>query len=160
MKYNLELTYSGNILDLRTKSVSIENAINSYNDRKYQMQNPKTLSLIEITERKIFLTLDSALPLSSPGKALRIFSMDLIKKEGFLPSASGQLFRTQLISEENINEEDIPHLPITEISDSDFLKALIDYVCNKSSGKSTEYKRKNAAFRQMIQIAIESGIIK
>lgn len=160
MKYNLELTYSGNIIDLRAKSTSIKNAVDSYNDRKFQMQNPKTLSLNHIEERKIFLTLDSALPLSSPGKALRIFSMYLIKKEGFVPSASGQLFRTKLISEETPPKETSHSISNSDISDSDFLKALIDYVCNKSSGNSTEYKRKNAAFRQMIQIGIDSGIIK
>jgi len=160
MKYNLELTYSGNIIDLRTKATSIKNAVNSYNDRKYQMQNPKVLSLIEISEKRILITLDSALPLSSPGKALRVFSMDLIKNEGFLPSASGQLFRTKLVSEEESSETECSHQSIADVSDSDFLKALIDYVCNKSSGNSTEYKRKNAAFRQMIQIAIDSGIIK
>ena len=160
MKYKLALTYSGNIPDLREKTISIENAIDSYNNRKFQMQNPKTLSLIHIEERKIILTLDSALPLTSPGKALRIFSMDLINKEGFVPSASGQLFRTQLISEEPQPEETSLSSSDSSVSDSDFLKALIDYVCNKSSGSSTEYKRKRAAIRQMIQIGIDSGIIK
>ena len=84
--------------------------------------------------------------------------MDLMENEGFKPSSSGQLFRTRLLSEEQ-NDEVPTTIISSEISDTDFLKALIDYVCNKSSGTSTEYKRKNAAFHQMIQIAIEAGII-
>ena len=158
MRYNLELIYSGDIDNLNNREGSIKKAIASYNNRKFQMQNPKTLSLDHIEGKKIYITLDSALPLTSPGKALRIFSMDLIKNEGFKPSSSGQLFRTKLLSEEKNNEATTP-ITSTEISDTDFLKALIDYVYNKSTGTSTEYKRKNAAFRQMKKIAVESGII-
>ena len=158
MRYNLELMYSGDFDDLTEKEDSIKKAITYYNNRKFQMQNPKTLSLDHIEEKKIYITLDSALPLTSPGKALRIFSMDLMENEGFKPSSSGQLFRTRLLSEEQ-NDEVPTTIISSEISDTDFLKALIDYVCNKSSGTSTEYKRKNAAFHQMIQIAIEAGII-
>lgn len=156
MRYNLELIYSGDI-DLIDREESIQKAIDNYNNRKFQMQNPKTISLDHIEQKKIYITLDSALPLTSPGKALRIFSMELMTT-GFKPSSSGQLFRTKLLSEEKNDESTIP-ITSTEITDADFLKALIDYVCNKSTGSSTEYKRRNAAFRQMKQIAIESGII-
>ena len=45
-----------------------------------------------------------------------------------------------------------------KISDVEILKALIDYVCNKSDSNSTTYKRKRSAMAQIKQIALESGI--
>ncbi len=149
---------------LEEKEGPLRDAIQRYNDRSSEMQNPKTLILKELHNDCMLLTLESVLPLNSVGRALRTFSIILIKeiKDPDFISAiapNGQLFSTtqtknnQKIPMES-NDNDIP------INDLDVIKALMDYIYKKRDPDSTIYRRKRAAFEQIKKIALESGIIK
>ena len=139
-------------------SSAIFSAIEEYNLRSKLAPNPKSISLISSNFFKdsFIITLTSEKELASAGKALRVFSQ-IITNSGTVDSyiKNGKVFSTfpvmQTGKEQKILDPD-------KISDVEILKALIDYVCNKSDSNSTTYKRKRSAMAQIKQIALESGI--
>ena len=139
-------------------SSAIFSAIEEYNLRSKLVSNPKSISLISSNFFKdsFIITLTSEKELASAGKALRVFSQ-IITNSGTFDSyiKNGKVFSTfpvvQTGKEQKILDPD-------KIPDAEILKALIDYVCNKSDSDSTTYKRKRSAMAQNKQIALESGI--
>ncbi len=149
---------------LQDKLGIVQDAIQRYNNRSYEMQNPKTLKLLEINHDSMFLILESSLPLYSLGRALRTFSVIIIKEikdDDFVNAITpnGQLFSTRQLSksEKEINTEF--STDYAQIEDLDVIKALMDYVYKKRDPDSTTYRKKKAAFEQIKKIAFDSGII-
>lgn len=151
-------------LNLTLKKEIITDAIQRYNQRSYEMQNPKTIYLKKITDETMSLTLESALPLSSLGRALRTFSVIIIKEIKDIDfcnsvTPNGQLFSTKQISSTLTEDENHTFDDYSQITDLDVIKALMDYLYKKRDPDSTIYRKKKAAFEQIKKIAYESGII-
>lgn len=148
--------------NLKDKRIIINDAIQRYNNRSYEMQNPKKLKLQEIKEDSIFLILESSLPLNSLGRSLRTFSIIIIKEikdEDFVNAitANGQLFSTKRLNKKETSMES--NIDYAQIEDLDVIKSLMDYVYKKRDPDSTTYRKKRAAFEQIKKIAFDSGII-
>lgn len=160
----MQLATTQKKINLTDKRDILDDAIQRYNNRSYEMQNPKTIKLQDINNDSIFLIVESALPLNSLGRALRTFSIIIIKEmmdHDFMNAiaANGQLFSTKQVckSEKVIKAE--PNVDYTQIGDLDVIKALMDYVYKKRDPDSTAYRKKKAAFEQIKKIAFDSGII-
>lgn len=150
--------------NLKDKHIIINDAIQRYNNRSYEMQNPKTLKLQEINDDSMFLTLESSLPLNSLGRALRTFSIIIIKEikdDDFINAitANGQLFSTKQLCKNKKETSMEFNIDYTQIEDLDVIKSLMDYVYKKRDHDSTTYRKKKAAFEQIKKIAFDSGII-
>lgn len=164
--YDLEVQLASNKhFNLSQKKDSIIDAIQRYNHRSFEMQNPKTLTLKKIGDKEMHLTLESALPLNSLGRALRTFSTIILKEIKDIDfcnavTPNGQLFSTTLLSDSPIENENTSFNDYSKISDLDVIKSLMDYVYKKRDPDSTIYRKKKAAFEQIKKIAFESGIIK
>lgn len=144
-------------INLKTKEQLFLDAIKSFNESSDSMQNSKTLHDVSVSESYVILTLNSDAPLKSVGRALRKFVCDLLNsgdeelKNACTPS--GALFRYTLISAEAPEEE-------INVSDSELIKSLIDYVCSNRDTNTTIYRKKRKAIEEIKKIAIEGGIIK
>lgn len=146
------------VLNQAPFSNAIRAAIEEYNSRSKSAPNPKYIELLPANffADSFIITLTSEKELTSVGKALRVFSQ-IITNSGVFDAyiKNGKVFTTfpvmQAGDEQKILDPD-------KISDVEILKALIDYVCNKSDSNSTTYKRKRNAMAQIKQIALESGI--
>lgn len=139
-------------------SNAILSAIEEYNSCSKSAPNPKNISLIpsNFFNDSFIIKLTSEKELASPGKALRLFSQ-IITNSGTFDCyiKNGKVFSTFPVMQ---TENELEILDPDKISDAEILKALIDYVCNKSDSNSTTYKRKRSAMAQIKQIALESGI--
>lgn len=146
------------ILNQEPYSSAIMSAINEYNLRSKSAPNQKCIALLptNFNEDSFIIELKSERELDSPGKALRVFSQ-IIANSGIFDEhiRNGKVFTTfpvmKAADKKSILDPD-------KISDTEILKALIDYVCNKSDSNSTTYKKKRSAMAQIKQIALESGI--
>lgn len=163
-KVEIRLATTQKKFNLKDKHVIINDAVQRYNNRSYEMQNPKTLALQEINDDNIFLILESSLPLNSLGRALRTFSVIIIKEikdEDFINAitANGQLFSTRQLGKNKKEISIKSHIDYAQIEDLDVIKSLMDYVYKKRDPDSTTYRKKKAAFEQIKKIAFDSGII-
>lgn len=164
-KYELKLRLANakRGISFKSKEKIIQKAIEIYNQRSFSMQNPKEIKINKIESEYLYIDLGSSLPLSSVGKALRTFSVIILKEledPDFIKevSSNGQLFSTTLISNDEIkNNKSVRNL--AEVSDLDVIKSLMDYVYKKKDPDSSTYRKKRAAMTQIKQIAIESGIL-
>ena len=131
-------------------------AIESYNQKSLLMNNPKKLKIIQMRENSLVVDLSSTQALSTPGRGLRTLTAILLKSEAFQRrvSPNGQLFRTVKIEQPC---QDSMEGAIDQISDVDFLKALLDYVYSRKD--SSTYRKKKLAFEEMKKLAVSSGII-
>lgn len=151
--------------NLKDKHIILKNAIERYNNRSFEMQNPKTLKLQEMNDESMLLILESSLPLNSLGRALRTFSVIILKEikdDDFIHAvtANGQLFSTKQLCK---NEKELTmeyNIDYTQIKDLDVIKSLMDYVYKKRDPDSTTYRKKKAAFEQIKKIAFDAGMIK
>lgn len=163
--YNIQLTFANQspTITFKDKEDVIDKAIIDYNNRTFQMQNPKKIEKIYLDKSTLSIKLESALPLNSLGRALRTFSTILIKEykdSDFIAqiTSNGQLFTTVHSSEGNDKIISNNEIDINNIDDLDIIKALLDYVYNKRDSNSTIYRQKKAAMYNIKKIAIESGI--
>lgn len=161
-KYEIELHLAklNTELKLDKKKDVIYQAQEAYNQRSAVMQNPKTVRIQDVTENYVRLTLESELVLYSVGRALRSFSVILLKEfndEDFNAEVtkSGALFRAVLLDDACETEQNGKK----ELTDLELLKGLMDYVCGKRDPDSTAYRRKRSAMEQIKKICLESGII-
>lgn len=163
--YTIQLTLANPspTITLLEKQEVLDKAIQDYNHRTFQMQNPKRIEKLSLKETVLTIRLESALPLSSLGRALRTFSIILIKEykdPDFIAqiTSNGQLFAT-LHSCENTPEKNREgEIDVKSVDDLDIIKAMLDYIYKKRDADSTIYRQKRAAMNQIKQIAIESGI--
>lgn len=58
---------------------TLENGINSYNERSIYMNNPKHISLLEMGKNHIKIRLSSTQMLTTPGRGLRALTAILVK---------------------------------------------------------------------------------
>lgn len=161
----IQLATTHKKFNLTDKRDVIDDAVQRYNSRSYEMQNPKTLKLKDINDDSIFLTLESSLRLSSLGRALRTFSVIIIKEimdNDFINAitANGQLFSTKQLCKNEKETDMNVNIDYAQIEDLDVIKALMDYIYKKRDSDSTIYRKKRAAFEQIKKIAFDSGIIK
>lgn len=120
-------------------------------------KNKKTISDIKVYENYITLNLSSEAYLDSVGRALRGYTCLVLKKNEELlecTTPSGSLFKYSLVDDKKETTEEF------KISDSELIKALVDYVCANRDTNSTIYRRKKNAIEDMKRIAIEAGLIK
>lgn len=131
-------------------------AIESYNQKSLLMNNPKQLKIVQMRENSLVVDLSSTQALSTPGRGLRTLTALLLKSEAFQRRVglNGHLFRTVKIGQPS---HDSTEGGIDQISDLDFLKALLDYVYSKKDAST--YRKKKIAFEEMKKLAISSGII-
>ena len=153
----IEIAKPQSSINLKNKEQLFLDAIKSFNESSDSMQNSKTLHDVSVSESYGILTLNSDTPLKSVGRALRKFVCDLLNsgdeelKNACTPS--GALFRYTLISAEAPEEE-------INVSDSELIKSLIDYVCSNRDTNTTIYRKKRKAIEEMKKVAIEAGIIR
>ena len=62
---------------------TLENGINSYNERSIYMNNPKHISLLEMGKNHIKIRLSSTQMLTTPGRGLRALTAILVKTPSF-----------------------------------------------------------------------------
>ena len=99
--YTIKLAFANPnpTITFEDKSAVINKAIQDYNNRTFNMQNPKKIERVALEPSILTLKLESALPLNSLGRALRTFSTILIKEyqdPDFISqiASNGQLFST------------------------------------------------------------------
>jgi hypothetical protein len=163
--YNIQLTFANPspTITFIDKEDVIDRAIKDYNNRTFQMQNPKKIEKTAIERSVLSIKLESALPLNSLGRALRTFSIIIIKEyedPDFIAqiTSNGQLFTTVHSSENTDKIVSDNQIDINDIDDLEIIKALLDYIYKKRDSNSTIYRQKKAAMNKIKQIAVDSGI--
>lgn len=158
LKYNYELTLSmakpGNPFTEEDRK-ALERAIADYNQRSVYMANPKQIHLLDVAESYINIRLFSQAALGIPGRGLRtlttILLNDPLSRFADRVTPGGQLFRVINVKQPACESALInPAL----ISDADFVKAIIDYIIDRST-----CPKKEAALAEMKKLAVEAGII-
>lgn len=163
MNYNVSLTLAKQnaTISLKNKEAVVNHAIEEYN--ALPMQNPKHIIKVEISETYLRIRLESALPLSSPGKALRTFSKILLSDPDFSSqlTPNGQLFRTAEASETPPDQIDQKEsVDADSITDIELVHSLIDYVFAKRDPDSTIYRTKKKAMQEIKKISLAAGLIR
>ena len=129
---------------------TLENGINSYNERSIYMNNPKHISLLEMGKNHIKIRLSSTQMLTTPGRGLRALTAILVKTPSFegRVTPGGQLF-----------PDDCGGAPeAAAISDAELVKALVDYLLERKDGSAASRKKK-AAVEAMKRLAIDAAMI-
>lgn len=141
--------------------------IRAFNEKSLRSPiNPKYIGLgennddnIQITRTTLSVTLYTRESLTVPGKALRLLSQLLItsNEEDNLACfvTEQKLFRTFKVATPNGANALDDIVDISEFSDSDLIKALVDFACDT---KDLSALKRNAV-DQMKKIAIESGLL-
>lgn len=138
----------------------LEAGIADYNAKTLQMNNPKTIKLQEMGKNYIKLVLSSTQILTTPGRALRALTTNLIKdssscfKDRVTPG--GQLFR--VVAVEQLDDCENGPVNPTSISDGDFVKALVDYLLERKDGSAASRKKK-AAVEEMKKLAADAAML-
>lgn len=128
--------------------------------------NPKHIGLGENNKKNILLTrttlivtLYSQEALNTPGKAVRLLSQLLITSDN-KDNLSDLVFNKKLfktfkaVSTED-GEKNQSIIDISTISDSDLIKAIVDFVCDEKDFSG----EKRDAIDQMKKIAVENGLL-
>ena len=121
---------------------TLENGINSYNERSIYMNNPKHISLLEMGKNHIKIRLSSTQMLTTPSFEGRV-------------TPGGQLFRV-LHAERPDDRGGAPEA--AAISDAELVKALVDYLLERKDGSAASRKKK-AAVEAMKRLAIDAAMI-
>ena len=156
--YNYKVKLEAQRADIRIDFLRIQESLRecSENFNDTLKKNKKLISNLEVYENYITFTLSSEAYLDSVGRALRGYTCLVLKKNEELlecTTPSGSLFKYSLIVDKKDAEEEI------KITDSELIKALVDYVTSNRDTNSTIYRRKRNAIEDMKKIAIEGGII-
>ena len=141
----------------------IIDAVNEYNIVcSNSRKNKKELTIVEIGEKNIILSLSSEVELSVPGKALRSFSQILLRNQDFKDAFIffKQLFATYDVANEKLDSSDKKHISADDIDDTLFLTSLVDYFLNKRDPDTKIYLRKRKAIEKMKVLAYECDIVK
>lgn len=165
--YNIQLTFANPspTITFVDKEDVINKAIKDYNNRTFQMQNPKKIEKISLDKSILSIKLESALPLNSLGRALKTFSTIIIKEykdPEFIAqiTSNGQLFTTVHSSKNTGEIISNNKIDISNIDDLEIIKSLLDYIYKKKDSNSTIYRQKKAAMNKIKEIAVDSGIYK
>ena len=124
--------------------------------------NPKEITILEIGEKHIILTLSSSVELPAPGKALRSFSQILLNDSNFKNAFmfGKQLFTSYDVANECPTSFGNKHISAEDIDDTQFLTSLVAYFLNKRDPDTKVYLRKRKAIEKMKVLAYECGIVK
>ncbi len=146
----------------------IRSQIKVFNEKSARsVFNPKYIGLGEngqdnilLTRTTLIITLYTQEILNTPGKAIRLLSQLLITSQD--PDnlsdllIKKKLFRTVKVSDSIDSDSTESDLNISNFSDSELIKALVDYVCNPHDFSADKRK----ALNRMKKIAIQSGLLK
>lgn len=114
---------------------------------------------IQLTRTSLILTLYTQEPINTPGKAIRLLSQLLITSDD--PDnlsdllLDKKLFRSFKVATASDNSAVNGIIDLSSISDSDLIKALVDYTCNQQDFSA----QKRNAVDQMKRIAVENGLL-
>lgn len=114
---------------------------------------------IQLTRSTLVLTLYAQEEITTPGKAIRLLSQLLITAED--PDnlsdllLEKKLFRSFKVATAPGSDSSDKIIDIAAVSDSELIKALVDYVCNQQDFSA----QKRNVIDQMKRLAIESGLI-
>ncbi|MBQ3553646.1 MAG: hypothetical protein IJA08_03115 [Clostridia bacterium] len=128
--------------------------------------NPKHIGLgekgedtISITRTTLIITLYTQQVLNNPGKAIRLLSQLLITSNDTNNLSDlilgKKLFRSFKVATSNTPDEAPKLVDVSKISNSDLIKALVDYVCNQQDFSA----KKLNAIEEIKKIAVESGLL-
>ncbi len=159
-KYAVTVSPQNEGLDFQKMETLIDAVTHCFNESSEHMRNPKKITKYEVISSSVLvLIVESECALESVGRALRGWTAELIKgNEEFFSrysTRSGSLlkyYNQKLISSK-------PSLSVEEVSDADFLKALVEYFLGNKDINSTSYRRKRDSIREMKKIALEADII-
>ena len=128
--------------------------------------NPKHIGLGEngeddiiVTKTSLIITLYSQEELNTPGKAVRLLSQLLItlnNPDNFSDLLlDKKLFKSFKVATTNVADQQDSIIDLSEFSDSDLIKALVDFTCNQQDFSA---KKRNAV-DQIKRIAIENELL-
>lgn len=141
--------------------------IENFNEKSTRsVINPKHIGLgnngddnIQLTRTSLVLTLYAQEEIATPGKAIRLLSQLLITDDDpdnlsdlLLDKKLFRSFKVATILENDFSNKIID---IATVSDSELIKAIVDYVCNQQDFSA----QKRNAIDQMKRLAIEGGLI-
>lgn len=145
----------------------IKSQIKIFNEKSLRsIFNPKHIGLGENDEKDVLLTrttlivtLYSQEALNTPGKAMRLLSQLLVtsdKPDNLSDLVwNKKLFRTfKVASAEDSGSQNI--IDLSGISDSELIKALIDFVCDEKDFS----REKRSAIDEMKKLAVECGLLR
>ena len=126
-----------------------------------QKSCPKNVTISDMGKISFHVRLTSRTELKVPGRALRTFSVNLVRHPAFHNLLwNGHLFKTSpTASLEEAPEQEDSIDPET-ISDTEFLQALVAYFLRKTDPDSAVYRKKRDAVLLMKKIALEAGMIR
>lgn len=139
-KYKINFMLASEVLrdttDLSAYKKEIEQATNMYTIKSQQSPNPKSLSILAVSQRTITVLLTSETILSSPQKATRLFSSELVNGAFSHLVRNGRLFSGNAVKyDENA---------VKEMSDVEMINHLMK-MCFESELKSSTEKKESRA---------------
>lgn len=154
--YEIELCLAASqpSLNMEEKKGVIQSAAVEFNSRSSRMSNRKTITIKTVSKESFVVSLESDLPLETPGRALKMLSMLLLKDPAFsnAVTSSGQLFRTVQAPKAGSGGQE----PNKDgISDLDAVKALMDYVYRAKNTNKAVYQRQRSAMEKIKAIILE-----
>lgn len=169
--YKIGLTLVKNIADdekgLDQRRDFIISQVNAFNEKSSRsVINPKHIGTgndgeddIQLTKTSLILTLYTQEHINTPGKAIRLLSQLLITSDD--PDnlsdllLDKKLFRSFKAATAQDNSTTNNVVDLSAITDSDLIKALVDYTCNQQDFSA----QKRNAVDQMKRIAVENGLL-
>ena len=156
--------------DMISENQSVEKYMKSKllefsNISKNSVRNSKYVDMtsVQVTEDSILFTLYSENELPVVGKSLRLFSKLLLEENYFKDLLMNEkLFKTY-IPAEVVDKENgkVTFIDVSDsVSDSDFVKALIDYLLTPQYPYTKEKNDIGNGIKEMKAIAVKTGLIK
>lgn len=152
---------------LEERKAFITSQIKIFNEKSaHSLINPKHSGLgvndeddIQLTRTTLVITLYTQENLNTPGKAVRLLSQLLINSNE-PDNLSDLLFDKKLFRSFKVattNDIDVSKsiIDLSDFSDSDLIKALVDFACNQQDFSA----KKRNAIDQMKRIAIENELL-
>ena len=122
------------------------------------------METIQVTEDCIVFTLYSEKELPAVGKSIRLFSQLLLAEEYFINLLLNNklLFKTYVPVE--VEDEETGKVEVIDasdsVTDSDFVKALIDFLLTPQYPYTKEKNNISNGIKEMKAIAVKTGLIK
>lgn len=113
----------------------------------------KRITIDEIEQQQITITLYSSSPLTSPTRTLSAFSRELLRLDKEYNVLSESVYNHTLFSTEQIKVAIESHNSINDISDSVYLKSFIDLIY------SNDYEEELNQIKSILLKCINSGLI-
>lgn len=160
--YNFKYEDKENAIDIEKV---IRNAAHEFTEESKTSKNSKALEIKDISEKEIKCILYSKQPLPAPGRGLRVFSKKLIEH----PYFSERIYNNGLlkfyaldISDNNVQTylEEKEIINPDNISDSEFITSLMQYLLSTKGTYTSEQYQKKKAIDQMKVIAYKAKLLK